>query len=410
MVSEQGTRTERALKNQHIPFVLIAGFAFCLLASVSWAQSYQVRETHSELENKIRAASISEEDASLQLLLTTDGDVINTSTNKSLASHTLNKFQKVEIVGGRYIVRSISTDTVNFRESGQIRWCIFDESGDQIQEIQHSVQFDQPLPTLWHSSDATQFVLTDPWGKTLIWYSESQKLATVNLSGIDTPEPYETAFLADWSKDNSNIIVGFALTNHAEKAPVLLFDADGNQRWRRTYPVEFLDGVIAAGDNQHFIVVGHDIDNGTFTKKYFIVNSDGDVVQQGTGIATGAAIRESGQAVVWGRRFVHFYGDVTKNPVWMKDFSDDKRSLCLGAQFLSKDIIGLLRGTSTPQNGDYVFTSPRLRLYSTAAGKEIWRRSYPGEIIYSPELIIGTGTNEIIFSTDSRLHRVQVQP
>lgn len=309
-----------------------------------------------------------------------------------------------------YIVRQLPAEGFAYGSKGKITWEIRDFKGGIVGNISHPFIGDAPLPTLYASESGRRFTVIDPWEFTVHWYSSTEHLQDIRLPAESAVHSSEPRITGSWNPQGTRFLVAANYNSPGEdgtESTVTLFTGDGEQIMQRTLPLEYPGSVALDSSGEITMVSGHSYPDGELTKRYYLLNSAGEIVHTGDGLAIGAALRTESGGVVWGRRFVHYYDDSLHHPVWKHDFTGEKKTMCLKAVPLRNGGTALLRGTSTPRHGEYVFADPVLKLFNRD-GELTKEVKFSGETIYEPYLRYSAIEDNVIVGTSTRLHEILV--
>ena len=387
--------------------ILIVSVAiFFGLSATAQAADNQYEVQSAPLDYTVREV-VSDHLGNPRLLLSSDGRVYNTQTNQMLGQYVIKENQTVDLLEDGFVVRTTEYQDESREILQRITWTVYDTTGENIFTLDKPIDIDQPLPFVASPAGAHRFLLIDPWELTLSWYNRTGLIKEHPIEEPDILHTYEIALLAEWDPSGQYGIVAVASPKISGKQPVMLFDGAGELLWQQQFPVQYIDGVVAVNQSR-FVVAGHDYVSGEFDKKYFVIDQFGKILQTGTGIATGAYFTPQDGGIVWGRRFVEFYGDISDPAHWRKEFPDDRRSLCLSGTFTGEDRVALLRGTSTPANGEYHFTRPQV-LFFSHEGEEKYTRTFTNEAIVTPLLQYFPAQKQVTLFTHSRQWNIRIR-
>ena len=394
---------------QKIPGVL-SSFLIVLLLITATIHGQDVQSRQPMLpDDTIRAYHPATTSQNIPFYLTIDGQVHQPGKPVLPGIETVRP-GAIRLTEESYIVRQLPADGFAYGSKGKITWEIRDFKGGIVGNISHPFIGDAPLPTLYASESGRRFTVIDPWEFTVHWYSATEHLQDIHLPAEDAIHSSEPRITGSWNPQGTRFLVAANYNGPGEdgtESTVTLFTGDGEQIMQRTLPLEYPGSVVMDSAREITMVSGHSYPDGELTKRYYLLNSAGEIVHTGDGLAIGASFRTESGGVVWGRRFVHYYENLAEAPVWTEHFPGEKKTMCLEAIPLNGGGIALLRGTSTPKGGEYVFQDPVLFVYN-GDGELIRELAFPDEVMYEPFMKYVIDQNHIILGTSERLHTIAV--
>jgi|GEM_PF-6557714 len=304
------------------------------------------------------------------------------------------------------IVQSVSTDSGT---SGTIRWIVYSRDGVQKAEFSRDFPRDALMPQLYNDGMAQHFAIVDPWEWTVTFCQQSSELKTVQLPAEHVKHIYETGYVADWSADGTTFAFAASFDSpesQERQVTFLLFGNQGNRLQQKVFSIGYVSGLAISDDAQQLMLSGYGLHDRKPEKQYYLLSSDGGILHSGNGIALGAKFFGKNQAIVWGRRFIDAYEDIRTEPTWHQSFSSDKKTMCLDATNTDNGTI-VLRGTSTPKDGEYVFTNPKVIWYNTN-GIELDSFQFKNENIYQPFLHFNPANNTLRVGTAEKIHTLKL--
>lgn len=304
------------------------------------------------------------------------------------------------------IVQSVSTDSST---SSTIRWTIYSRDGVQTAEFSSDFPYDALMPQLYSDGMARHFAIVDPWDWTVTFYQHSSELKTVQLPAEQVKHIYETGYVAGWSADGTTFAFAAAFDSpesQERQVTFLLFGNQGNQLQQKVFSIGYVSGLAVSEEAQQLMLSGYSMHDGKPGKQYYLLSSDGGILHSDNGIALGVTFFGKNQAIVWGRRFIDAYEDIRAEPAWHQSFTSNKKTMCLDVMTTENGTI-VLRGTSTPKDGEYVFTHPKVIWYDTN-GIELDTFQFENEYIYQPFLHYNPADNTLRVGTADKIHTLKL--
>ncbi len=304
------------------------------------------------------------------------------------------------------IIQSVKMDSLSV---GTVNWTVLSKTGENQVEFTRTFPYDALLPQIYTDNSAQQFAIVDPWEWTITFYQQKQPIATVQLPALKIQHLYEAGYVASWSFDGSlfAIATSFNPPEARERSiTLLLFNNQGRVLRRAEFPLGYVSGIALSKDADRLMLSGYRIDHGRITKRYYLLSSDGKILHSGEGIALHALFPSDNRAIIWGRRFIDFYNNIQNEPKWRKTYTENKKTLCLDVLSIKNGVI-VLRGTSTPHDGEYILSAPKIYWYDSA-GVEAGAYQFNGEQIYQPFLHYNSENKTLQIGTAEKMHTLQL--
>lgn len=393
----------------HTIFRIIANFLLVvtsLLVSGVSAADLQEISTVSIAEKPVRAIIWNDSNQTVSLAVS-DTQILDFRNSNAVS---LNKFnsQKDRVWRSHQnlIVESVQVDSNN---NGNIHWRILD--GEEIAHAEYSREFsyDALLPQLYTDQSTKHAAIVDPWEWTVTFYFRNSEVKTVHLPAEQVQHLYETGYVAEWSADGNTFALATSLNSPESKnrqVSLFLFNQNGNELLKKDYPMGYVSGLAIADDAEKFMLSGYNLLNGSPEKIYYMLSSDSEVLRSNEGIALDAKFFGEQQAIVWGRRFIDAYENIQQEPSWRQTFTSDKKTMCLDATDTKNGTI-ILRGTSTPKDGEFVFTNPQVIWYNSR-GLELDSFQFEDEYLYEPFMKYNPADKILRVGTAEKIHTLQL--
>lgn len=275
-----------------------------------------------------------------------------------------------------------------------LSFTLYHQQGEKIWSLKQPLSVDEPIPSFYISNLGT-VVMAKPLETTFSFYNQAgslvRKVQIFPKATAETERPVACAFSAD-----GNHFVVNALRQHSrpgtdlspgEKGQsfLILFDALGEEIWRRELTQEVSDRVEISSKGQVIVAGGYFVRGlDAVQRATSLYNAEGDPLARLDFPFRHAAFSTDGRFLLLGHKSsVHLVETQTGRVLWEKALPGEAGQI--RALDLSPDgnLILVERARGRYQGSQFVYESPQVILFDDE-GHQVWGRDFPEDRFLQP--------------------------